>query len=167
MLPLNDNKWKELPSGYRIPYDASVPLKKLDQATIVQEIEIIFTELWNELHHQGDVDLASYYAVPHIIRIAKEKRFFNWNVFGLVATIEIERHNNNPKLPEEYEAAYLNSIQKELPELIKEIWQDKWDAALASTALAALSVSKGHIEMAAAILKMDDEDLVKEFLENY
>lgn len=167
MLHLNDNKWKELPGGCRIPYDASVPLKKLEQATTAEEIGIIFAELWNELHHQGDVDLASYYAVPHIIRIAKEKKLYNWNVFGLVGTIEIERHSNNPPLPEEYESAYLDSFQNELPVLIKEILPDKWDAALTSTVLAALAVSKGHIEMATAILKMDDEDLVKEFLENY
>lgn len=167
MLHLNDNKWKELPGGYRIPYDASVPLKKLEQAITAEEIEIIFAELWNELHHQGDVDLASYYAVPHIIRIAKEKKLYNWNVLGLVATIEIERHSNNPQLPEEYKAAYLDSIQKELPVLIKEILPNKWDTTLTATVLAALAVSKGHIEMATAILKMDDEDLVKEFLENY
>lgn len=153
MLLLDDNKWKELPGGYHIPYDASLPLKKLEQATTVEEIETIFTELWDELHHQGDVDLASYYAVPHIIRIAKEKKLYNWNVFGLVATIEVERHSNNPQLPEEYEAAYLHSIQKELPELVKEIWQDKWDAALASTTLAALAVSKGHIEMATPVVR--------------
>ena len=167
MLNLSDNKWKELSGGYRILYDASLQLKKLEQAATIEEIEIIFTELWNELHHQGDVDLASYDAVPHIIRIAKEKRLYNWNVFGLVTTIEIERHSNNPQLPEEYETAYLHSIQKELSELIKEIWQDKWDAALASTALAALAVSKGHIEMATAILKMDDDYLLKQFLKNY
>lgn len=167
MLPLNDDKWKELPGGYRIPYDASLPLKKLEQAVTVEEIEIIYTELWDELHHQCDVDLASYYAVPHIIRIAKGKKLYNCNVFGLVATIEIKRHSNNPQLPEEYEVAYLQSIQKELPELIKEIWRYNWDAALASTTLAAIAVSKGHIEMAAAILKMEDEDLVKEFLENH
>jgi len=167
MLHLNDNKWKELPGGYRIPFDASLPLKKLEQATTVEEIEIIFIELWDELHHQGDVDLASYYAVPQIIRIAKEKKLFNYHIFGLVTTIEIERHGDNPKLPTEFEATYLYSIQKELPELIKEIWQHKWDAALASTALAALAISKGQIQMAKAILKMDDEELVKEFLENY
>jgi hypothetical protein len=167
MLPLNDNKWKELYGGYRFPYDASLPLKKLEQAITAEEIETIFTELWNELHHQGDVDLASYYAVPHIIRIAKEKKLFNYHVFGLVTTIEIERHRDNPKMTEEFEATYLHSIQKELPELIKQILNETSDATLTTTVLAALAVSKGHIEIAAAILKMEDEDLVKEFLENY
>ena len=86
---------------------------------------------------------------------------------GLVTIIEIERHADNPKLPTEFEEAYLHSIQKELPELVKQMISDTWDATLASTVLAALAVSKGHIKMADAILKMDDEDLLKEFLENY
>jgi len=166
MISLDDSKWKELEGGYRIPYDASIPLKRLEHASTNEEIDVIFSELWNEIHHQGDVGLASYFSVPHIIRIAKEKKLFNYNVFGLVATIEIERHANNPKLPEEFEEAYLYSIQKELPELIKQMISDVWDTTLASTVLAALAVSKGHIKIADAISKMD-EDLVNEFLENH
>lgn len=167
MIDLNNSKWKELEGGYRILYDASVPLKKLEQATTKQEVDAIFSELWDELHHQGGVGLASYFSIPHIMRIAKEKKFYDWNVFGLIATIEIERHRDNPKLPEEYEDAYLHSIQKELPELIKEVMAEKWDTTLSATILSALAVSKGHIELADAILKMEDEDLIKEFLKNY
>jgi hypothetical protein len=167
MIELNDNRWKEFDGGYRIPYDASIPLRKLEQASTTQEIDLVFSELWNELHHQGDVGLASYFSVPHIIRIAKEKKLFTDNVFGLVAVIEIERHSDNPNLPEEFEEPYLHSIQKELPGLIKQIIVDNWDVSLTATALSALAVSKGHIEIADAILKMEDQDLVKEFLENY
>ncbi|HKB43049.1 MAG TPA: hypothetical protein VKC90_01620 [Chitinophagaceae bacterium] len=167
MIELNDNKWKEFDGGYRMPYDASIPLKKLEQVSTSQEIDSVFSELWNELHHQGDVGLASYFSVPHIIRIAKEKKLFNDNVFGLVTIIEIERHRDNPKLPEEYEKSYLHSIQVGLPELIKQIMTDKWDEALTVSLLSALAVSKGHIGIADAILKMEDQDLLKEFLENY
>ena len=114
MLSLNDKKWKEFDGGYRTPYDASLPLKRLEQAASTDEIKSVFTELWNELHHQGDVGLASYYSIPHLIRIAKEKKIYDYNAFGLVATIEIERHSNNPKLPSDFEEEYFYSIQKEL-----------------------------------------------------
>lgn len=153
--------------GYRIPYDASVPLKRLEQATSPEDIDTIFSELWNELHHQGDVGLASYFSVPHIIRIAKEKEIFNFNVFGLVSTIEIERHKDNPPLPEEFEAAYLQSLRDGIPELVKIGLVKSWDLTLASTVLSALAVSKGHLLMADAIGKMEDEELTSEFLENY
>lgn len=167
MFQLNDDKWKELDGGYRIRYDASIPLKRLEKAKSTEEIDSVFKELWNELHHQGDVGLASYFSVPHIIRIAKEKKLFDYNVFGLVATIEIERHRDNPKLPEEFEEAYLTSIQKELPELINQVTPDIWDTTLTATILSALAVSKGQIKMADAIMKMEDPDLLREFLENY
>lgn len=119
MIPLDDSRWEQLDGGYRIPYNAAVPLKKLHLANTDEEFDSIFKELWNELHHQGDVGLASYFAVPHIIRIAKEKELINQNVFSLIASIEVHRHKNNPVIPEEFEQDYLNSIQKELPELIK------------------------------------------------
>lgn len=167
MIELDDKRWQEFEGGYRMPYDASIALKRLEQDSTAQEVDAVLNELWEELHHQGDVGLASYFSVPHIIRIAKEKRLINFDVFGLVAIIEIQRHKNNPQIPEEFEVAYLHSLQVELPELIKLCLADKWDITLASTILSALAVSKGHIQMAEAISKMDDADLLKEFLEEF
>jgi hypothetical protein len=31
-------------------------LKRLEQATTTHEIDSTFSELWDELHHQGDVE---------------------------------------------------------------------------------------------------------------
>lgn len=167
MINLDDIKWKEFDGGYRMPYDASVPLTRLEQATSPEEIDAIFAELWNELHHQGDVGLASYFSVPHILRIAIEKKIFNYNVFGLVSTIEIERQKNNPPLPREFEAEYLQSLRVGIPALVKIGLDNSWDLTLASTVLSALAVSKGHLLMADAISKMEDEDLISGLLENY
>lgn len=167
MIQLNDTRWKELEGGYRMQYDASVPLRRLEQASTSEGIDAIFSELWNELHHQGDVGLASYFSVPHLIRIAKEKELFNFNVFGLVATIEIERHRDNPPLPKEFEAEYIQTLREGIPELVEMGLGKEWDLTLASTVLSALAVSKGHITMGNAISKMEDEELTNEFLENY
>ena len=150
-----------------MPYDASIALKKMEAVESNKEIDEIFKELWNELHHQGDVGLASYFSLPHLIRISKEKKLVDYNVFGLVAVIETERHDNNPKLPSEFEAEYLQTIREGVPDLVKLIIQNNWDATLSSTVMAALAAVKGHIEMAKAILKMEDSDLITEFLENY
>ena len=54
MLSLDDPKWKEFEGGYRTQYDASIALRSLEQASTSKEIESIFAELWEELHHQGD-----------------------------------------------------------------------------------------------------------------
>jgi hypothetical protein len=166
MIELNDKRWKELEGGYRTPYDASIPLRKLEKASTSEEIDSIFKELWEELHHQGDVGLASYFAVPHLIRIAKEKKIIDYNIFGLIATIEIERHKDNPKLPEEFESSYLHSLKVELPELIKLSLTNHWDSDLTITVLSAIAVSKGQLKIAEAITKMD-EDVVAEFLANF
>src|SRR5688572_362023 len=98
MLQLNDNLWKELKGGYKLRYDVSVPLKQLEKATDNETIAKIFEELWNELHHQGDVGLASYLALPQLVRISREKNLFDWNVLALCATIEQQRHlGKNPE----------------------------------------------------------------------
>jgi hypothetical protein len=167
MIQLDDPRWKELEGGYRMPYDASIALKQLERAKTSHEINAIFSELWNELHHQGDVGLASYFSIPHIIRIAKDKSLYNYNVFALITTIEIERHKDNPKLPKDFEEAYLRSLRVDLPELIDIGLKENWDLTLSSTILSALAVSKGHLELADAISKMEDEELTKEFLENF
>lgn len=95
MLPLDDPRWKTLHGGYRIPYDASVALRRMESG------ENVWDELWENLHHQGDIGEASYAAVPHIVRIVTGWPQRDWNPYSIVATIEIERHRkNNSPLPD-------------------------------------------------------------------
>ncbi|MBS1507057.1 MAG: hypothetical protein JSS79_10465 [Bacteroidetes bacterium] len=100
MITLDDKLWKELKGGYKVVYDVSVPLRKLERSNDKKEINKIYEELWNELHHQGDVELASYLALPQLVRIAKDKKLFDWNVLAICVTIEQQRHQEkNPPLP--------------------------------------------------------------------
>jgi len=46
MLTLNDSRWKQLHGGYRVPYDASVPLQRLERG------EDVWAELWQNLQLQ-------------------------------------------------------------------------------------------------------------------
>jgi hypothetical protein len=54
MLPLGDPRWNELPGGYGTPFDPSDLLRRLEGG------KKAWDELWQELHHQGDVGVASY-----------------------------------------------------------------------------------------------------------
>jgi hypothetical protein len=166
MLSLNDTKWAEFEGGYRIPYDASIALRKLEKATSPTEIKPILDELWQELHHQGDVGTASYLSVPHLIRIVKEKRMVNPSIIALVAIIEVQRHKNNPLLPTQYEKFYLESI-KDLEGVVLTNFKGEWDLETASSVLSALALSKGQVSLADAILRMDSQDIIDEFLECY
>jgi hypothetical protein len=74
MLDFDDSRWKGLKGGYRIPYDPRPVLRNLEEG---KDLSDAWSELWDELHHQGDVDVASYAAVPHLVRIHSEVRKFN------------------------------------------------------------------------------------------
>lgn len=161
MLPLFDPKWASLKGGYRVPYDASDALSRLERG------EDVWEELGDELHHQGDVDEASYAAVPHLVRIAAQQDRRDWNFYGLVSIIEVERHRqSNPPLPDwlsdDYEAA-LQSMQRlallDLPQQ-----DDPWTV---QAILAALALCKGQLKLGAWLAVIDSselDELVKERL---
>jgi hypothetical protein len=95
LLPKN-TVWTGLLGGYRLPYDPRSALAKLECG----EVDVALAELWNELHHQGDVDTASYVAVPELVRMYEGRSTPDWNTFALVGTIELERgRHQNPALP--------------------------------------------------------------------
>ncbi|MCO5950708.1 hypothetical protein [Mucilaginibacter flavidus] len=53
-LELSDSKWKELEGGYKGEiYDASAALKQLEQAETLEATNLVYQELWNELHTRG------------------------------------------------------------------------------------------------------------------
>ncbi len=100
MLSLTDPIWRELEGGYRVPYDASRTLVQMEAG------ESVWDELWNDLHHQGDVGVASYAAIPQV-RISEARGRCDWNLYALAATIEIERHRKtNPPLPDWLSPSY-------------------------------------------------------------
>jgi hypothetical protein len=110
--------------------------------------------------------LASYYGVPHLVRIAKEKKLVDFNVLSLTSIIEIQRHKNNPELPKALVPRYLEAIL-DLENLAKLAMEQDWDLDIASSALAAIASAKNQIKLASAILNLDNEDIIDEFLGNY
>jgi len=165
-LDLNDPDWSKLEGGYRgAKYDASPALKRLEQAKNIAETDIVYEELWQELHHQGDVGVASYYAVPHLIRIAFETKLINYNILYLPSVIEVQRQKNNPPIPKELEVSYLEALDK-LYDLALIYLADKKDFESTITSLVAIAVSKRQLKLADTLLRLDSEDVIEEFLEN-
>jgi len=166
-LSLDDPKWNKLEGGYKGSlYDASVPLKQLEKAKTLTEVNAIYKELWNELHHQGDVGLASYYAVPHLVRIAKETRLVDNNVLSMVSVIEIQRHKNNPIIPGKLVPAYNDAIEG-LQSLAEVALSQDDSLVSVITALSAIALAKGQRNLADAIQNFDSEDENEAFLKNY
>ena len=109
MLTFDDARWPGLKGGYRVPYDPRAALARLEGG----DVDTAWEELWNNLHHQGDVGEVSYAAVPHLVRIHSMRSEPDWNTHALVGVIEIERHGpRNPSLPGFLRDGYLGALQE-------------------------------------------------------
>ena len=151
MLQFDDPRWDSLSGGYRIPYDPRPALRAWERGS---DDDAAWKELWNELHHQGDVGEASYAAVPHLIRIHRERGIPDWNAYALAATVEQARHSEqNPVLPAWLEAGY------------RRAWLDILEAGLAELAVVALSIIKESFSKADSIESgiVSNENLISAF----
>jgi hypothetical protein len=160
MLPLDDPRWSNLAGGYKTPYDPSDALRRLEAG------EDVWDELWQELHHQGDVGEASYATIPHLVRIVRSLSRRDWNFYGLVSTIEIERHRkSNPILPSwlvsDYKAAMAEMLKLALVDL-----RGETDRATILSILGAIALAKGYVTLGAMISHSDESEIV-EVLDQY
>lgn len=134
MKNADDRRWRNLAGGYRMPLDPRPLLAKLEAG---QGTESTWHEVWDELHHQGDVGYASYSAVPLLVEIYRKNGVIDWNTYAIVAIIELARtKGHNPELPEWLKTDYFRAI-RELAEIgVAEILR----AVEAETVRAILSV---------------------------
>lgn len=156
MLGWDDERWNGLKGGYRMPFDPRPLLRKLESGT---DLKAAWHELWDELHHQGDVGEASYAAVPHLVRIHRERGVPDWNSYALVACIELARtHGDNPALPDWLEREYYDSIQ-ELSRIGLSEFERAADPEQVRTILSILAISKGSRAFGELLLNFDEKEL--------
>lgn len=166
-MDLNNQKWKELNGAYGTRYNASIELKKLEKTGNKNEADEILDRLWNELYHQGDVGSASYYSVPHLVRIASDKSLFHWRIIGLPLIIEHQRQkHSNPELPNDLKEEYLEAFQK-LGDFAVQQLSNELDEASYVAAISAIVTSSGRVSLGRAILEMEDKDVLQEFLKQF
>jgi hypothetical protein len=166
-MKLQDKNWHKLDGANRKIYDASVPLLKMEQSSDPQVHAKIWEELWSNLHQQGRVGLASYMALPQLVRIAKEKGMIDWNLFALCSLIEQKRHeNNNPDLPAAAQKYYQDGLT-ELNNLALEMLKSDQEDTLFVTALAAIATCTGRTRLGNALIQLEDEQVLEEFLEQF
>lgn len=153
MLILEDRKWQEFSGGYRVPYDASVALRSMQDGIDVWD------ELWAELHHQGDVDIASYASVPQLVRIATSRIVRDLNFYGLLAIIEIARHRKgNPAMPvwlkADYDSAWAQASALALADI-----ESETDSPTITAILGVLALAKGKLKLGAMLSGLDESEL--------
>ena len=131
-----------------------------------KERQEIFNELWENLHHQGHVGLASYLAIPHLIDICIESKSLDWNFIGLCVTIENCRINGeNPEIPSQYDDLYFGSLTKFEKYLLAN-FKNINDRTAFRLALALLATLNGQPGLGKAIEILND-DVVDGFLSKY
>ncbi len=157
MPNLDDDRWPQLRGGYRTPFDPRRLIAMLQSNT---DSSKVWDELWNELHHQGDVGEASYAAVPHLVRIYLATQTIDWNTYALVATIELARgKGGNPEVPDWFSAEYFRAIQDLAGKGLKEIASAKSDEEV-RTILSVIALWKGARTHARMLLDFSDDEIL-------
>jgi hypothetical protein len=156
MLSLDDPRWTQMNGGYKVPFDPRSLLKRLETD---HDIDSVWKELWNELHHQGDVGVASFAAVPHIARVYCKRGVTDWNAYAIIAVIELARNKDgNPDVPEWLKDDYFNAISALAEKGISELPH----AQAPETCLSILSViafEKGLRNHARLLIDYSDDEL--------
>jgi hypothetical protein len=154
-MELDDERWSGLQGGYRVAYDPRAALRRLANGDTASA----WDELWNELHHQGDIGLASFAALPALVRIHEARGVADWNTYALAAVIEDVRANPaNPSLPEwlrdDYERAW-----RDLERLALAEFAAAADDNLIHSLIAVLALSKGRRTLSRMAMLTEDERL--------
>jgi hypothetical protein len=154
-LDFSDARWAGLLGGYRVPYDPRKALRALEQG---DGRAAAWDELWNELHHQGDIGEASFAALPHLVRIHECRGVPDWNTYAIAAIIELARDSaDNPQLPPDlqqfYETAWKQLIEIGLQEL-----NEAEDETLVTGILAVLAIGKGMRMLGRLTIEFTDDE---------
>lgn len=113
-------------SQYDIFEKEIAPLLEKLNSKEFPDVEIWY-EIWDTIHHQGDVLVSSYIAVPKIFEIYEKKRWLDYNLPGLFAVIEnCRQQEKNPKLPNWLEKEYFQSLEKTVQYCAENISRE-WD----------------------------------------
>jgi len=157
MLSFDDNRWDQLSGGYRTQFDPRAAFSKLESSI---QSEDAWNELWEGLHHQGNVGEASYASVPHIVRIYRQRPRDRWRTFGLVALIELARgRGTSPEIPNWLKEDYFQAIQ-DLAEIGSTEVMREDDAYAVRAMLSVVAIARGARAHARFLFEYSDEEMI-------
>ena len=158
MLSFDDERWEHLKGGYKTPFDPRPCLRKLENH---QDTAATWDELWEELHHQGDVDDASYAAVPELVRIRRISGAADWNLYAMVAIIELARtESQNPEVPTWLLEDYCHSIQELAQMGTKDILSAE-DSDTKRAILGVIAIARGLRTHGKFLVEYSENELLK------
>jgi len=156
MLKLDNPKWTELKNAYGDFYNPVKILKKLETSN---NHEKLWKELWDNLHHQGDINDASFACVTYLIQIQNKNHKFDWNFYSLVAAIEIERRRkNNPEIPGWLIVDYFEALKK-LFEIGYQDLIESDDTLMIRSILSVFALLKSDHKFATLLLNIEESEI--------
>ncbi len=156
MINIEDDRWSEMTGGYKTPFDPRPLLKRLETESDTAQI---WRELWEELHHQGNVGEASYAAVPFLVASYRKRGGTNWNAFAMAAIIELARTGGkNPDLPQWLSDDYFRAIREFAEIGVTEVLHAKTTEDVRAI-LSIIAIEKGLRIHADFLLKYSDDEL--------
>ncbi|WP_147364076.1 hypothetical protein [Deinococcus cavernae] len=153
-IPLDDSRWSDLLGGYGTNENFPKLIAEM------MEDETPSSDLWDALHHQGDVNLGSYAALPYILdRTEQLEPAQRTEFLGLAGTIlALSEAERNPK-PEGEIAAQMQAAHVRLGTLALEALQatQETDEYLLGILLGSVAVAKGHARLGNVLLDWTGE----------
>jgi hypothetical protein len=135
-----------------------VPLSRLFEEGATPEI---WDQLSLELEHQGDIGEASIAAVPWLLEYSRRQTELEWNVFYLIAVIELARprHCKNHPMPPELAEGYFLALGR-LPEVVGAHVHKDWSSIVMQYIAACIALARGQRLLARTYLEMDRDGAV-------
>ena len=116
-----------------------------------------YEQLWERVHHQGDLGTAAYAVVPELTRLMQQTSAPDWRAYALIATIEECRQaKGNPSLPEWLSGPYRSALQDIIQPACEHLQKADGDLEVRSL-LAVLAHAKGQRTVGAMTLWTEDE----------
>ena len=145
MLPLDSPRWSTLRHAYGPADDIPALLRQLDGDP--------WDALWSALAHQGDVNTASFAAVPHVVGfIAAHPDRAHFQHYLLPTWIEVCRVQAGVAVPDDLREA-CEAALAQLPALAGAA-VPTWPPDFLNVLLAAMAVGRGQPVMAEALLEL-------------
>jgi len=155
-MELSDPRWATLEGGRGVPFDPRPALRALEAGA---DVGAAWRQLWDGLHHQGDVGEASYASVPALVQIHQARGVADWNTYALVAAIDLARDRSpNPPVPSWLAPEYASAIERLAALALKELPRAT-DRETTRSMLAVLAIWKGARAYARVLVELSEDEL--------
>jgi hypothetical protein len=155
MLDLDDSRWTSLKSAYRAAFDPRAVLLQLQASA---DVDAAWKQLWDDLHHQGNVDTAAYACAPHLVRIHGSRDLPDWNTYAILGVIELARRDaSNAPISSEFKVAYNAALEDAIDLGLRDLGRSR-DKPLVQSVLGLVALVRGLTKPARAPLLFTENE---------